>query len=136
MYFFRATSPSTILSISGCISGSPPGNRNHRRAALLDRLEALFRSQVHFQNMRRVLNLAASGAGQIAAEQGFEHQDQRIPLVPGRALAEHITHDRPHLRDGYTHSAIVPLVILSPAPFRFSGARCEPTVKRQGFFGL
>src|SRR5213076_2765556 len=25
MYFFRATSPSTILSISGCISGSPPG---------------------------------------------------------------------------------------------------------------
>src|SRR6267378_8630171 len=25
MYFFRATSPSTILSISECISGSPPG---------------------------------------------------------------------------------------------------------------
>src|SRR6267378_3958986 len=25
MYFFRATRPSTIFSISGCISGSPPG---------------------------------------------------------------------------------------------------------------
>src|SRR5258708_30586294 len=25
MYFFRATRPSTILSICGCISGSPPG---------------------------------------------------------------------------------------------------------------
>ena len=99
MYFLRATRPSTILSISGCISGSPPGIETIGRAAFIDRPEALLGRHVHLENMSGILNLAAARAGQIAAEQRLEHQHERIPLVPGRALAQHITHDRPHLRD-------------------------------------
>src|SRR5438045_9779738 len=45
------------------------GNRNHGRAALVDRLEALFRRELTFQNVGRILALAASGTGQVAAEQ-------------------------------------------------------------------
>ena len=59
------------------------GDRNHRRAAFLDRLEALLRRQVHLQDVGGILNLAASRAGQVAAEQRLQHEHQRIPLAPG-----------------------------------------------------
>ena len=83
------------------------GNRNHRRAALLDSFETLFGSHIHFENVGRVLNLAASRARQIAPEQGFEHEHERIPPAPCRALAEHISHNRPHLRYGYAHNPLL-----------------------------
>ena len=73
------------------------GIRNHRRAALLVSLEALFRCHVHFENMRGVLDFATTGTGQIATEQRFQHEHQRIPPAPGSTLPEHIAHDRPHL---------------------------------------
>ena len=38
------------------------GNGNHRRAALLDRFEAILGAQVLFQDVRRILNLAATRA--------------------------------------------------------------------------
>ena len=86
MYFFRATRPSTILSISGCMSGSPPGIETIGRAALIDRPEALLGGQLALQDVGRVLDLAAAGAGQVAAEQRLQHQHQRILLPPGELL--------------------------------------------------
>ena len=43
-------------------------NRHHRRAALVHRLEALFRRELLLQNVRRILNLPASRARQVAAK--------------------------------------------------------------------
>ena len=81
----------------------PARNRYHRGAAFVDSLEALLRAHIHFENVRRILDLAATRACQIAAEEGFEHQHERIALVSRRPLAEHVAHNCPHLRDGNTH---------------------------------
>src|SRR5262249_6908126 len=62
------------------------GNRYHRRAALLDRGEALLDRQVLSQNLRRILDLAAARAGEIASEQRLEHEDERITLAAGELL--------------------------------------------------
>ena len=68
-YFFRATRPATISGICGCSSGSPPGIAYHRRPALLDSLEAILGRKLSLENVRRVLNLPASRACKVAAEQ-------------------------------------------------------------------
>ena len=66
------------------------GDRYHRRAAFIHRLEALFRSHVHLENMGRILDLPAARARQIAAEQRFQHQDERIlPCFRPCAGGEH-----------------------------------------------
>ena len=79
------------------------GDRHHRRAAFLNRAEALFGRQILFQNVGRVLDLAASGAGQVAAEERLQHQDQRVALASGKLLAQDVAGHRPHLRYRYWH---------------------------------
>ncbi len=73
------------------------GNGNHRRAAFIDGLEALFPRQFLLQNMRRVLDLAAAGAGQIAAEERLQHQHERIALAPFQLLFQDVRCNRPRL---------------------------------------
>src|SRR4051794_22595012 len=53
--------------------------------------------------MRRILNLAASRAGKITAEQRLKHQDQRITLTPGQLLLKHIRSIGPSLGNRNTH---------------------------------
>ena len=79
------------------------GNRNHRHAALFNRGETLFRRELLLQNVRRILHLAAPCAGQVAAEERLQHQHQRIALVAGELLLQHIFDYRPHLRDRNRH---------------------------------
>ena len=62
------------------------GDANHRRAALVDRLEALLRRELLLEDVGGILDLAAAGAGEVAAEQRLEHQHQRIPLAPRELL--------------------------------------------------
>ena len=57
------------------------GDADHRRAAFLDRVEALLRGKTFIENVIGILNLAATGAGQVAAEEGLKHQDERIALA-------------------------------------------------------
>ena len=80
------------------------GNADHGRVALFHRAEAFGGSKVFFQDVGRVLNFAAAGARQVAAEQRFQHQDQGIALAPGELLPQHVTRYRPHLRNWYRHS--------------------------------
>ena len=40
--------------------------------------------------MGGVLDLAASGAGQVAAEQRFEHEHERIAIASGQLLAQDV----------------------------------------------
>jgi len=42
------------------------------------------------QDLRRVLDLAAAGARQIATEQRLEHQDERVALAAGDLLPNDI----------------------------------------------
>src|SRR6202000_1699297 len=58
--------------------GFTAGDGDHRGAALFDSAEAFFRRQVLLKDVGRVLNLATSGTGQIAAEEWLQHQHQRI----------------------------------------------------------
>ena len=73
------------------------GDRHHGRSAFVNRAKTFFGRKIFLQNVRRVLNLAASGAGQVAAEQRLEHQHERILLAPGKLLPQHITRHSPHL---------------------------------------
>src|SRR5260370_1111138 len=80
-----------------------PRNRNHGSAALVHSLEAFLRCKLPLENVGGILDLATTGAGQVAAEQWLEHQDQRIAFSPGNLLPDHIAGHRPHLRNRNTH---------------------------------
>ncbi len=81
------------------------GDGYHRRPAFVHGAQALLEGQLPLQDMGGVLDLAASGAGQIAAEKGLEHEHERIALAPSQLLAEHVGADRPHLGQGDTHTS-------------------------------
>ncbi len=70
------------------------GDGDHGGAAFVDGAEAFFGGEVLLQDVGGVLDLAASGAGQVAAEQRFEHEDQRILLAAGELLAQDIARRR------------------------------------------
>src|SRR5262249_35926521 len=78
-------------------------DRHGRDAAFLDRAEALLGSQLLFQDMARILNLPAAGAGQIAAVERLEHQHERVPLPSLQLLAQDVSGDPPHLGRGDRH---------------------------------
>ena len=69
------------------------GDRDHRRAALVDRLEALLDAEALVQDQVRVVDLAAAGAGEVAAEERLEHQHERIARVALEALGEDVAPD-------------------------------------------
>ena len=105
MYFLRATRPSTILSICGMHQRLAAGDRHHRRAAFVDRADALFRREVLLEHVAGILDLAASGASQVAAEQRLQHQHQRIALAALDPLLQDVRSNRPHLRNRNSHAA-------------------------------
>src|SRR3954470_5133855 len=73
------------------------GNRDHGRATLLYRLEAFLRRKVLLQDVRWILDLAAAGAGEVATEQGFQHEDEGVALASRKLLLQDVGCDRPHL---------------------------------------
>ena len=94
------------------------GNRDHGRAAFVDCAETFFRGEIFFQDVGRVLNLAASGARQVAAEQRLQHEHQRILFASGELLLKNIARHGPHLRYGNGHSKLV-----TPVCLFYQGAR-------------
>src|SRR4051812_34964684 len=81
----------------GVHQGFATGNGHHRSAALVHRLEALLGRKIHFEDMGWVLNLAATSAGQVATEQRFQHQHQRILTTSVELLLQNIRRNSPHL---------------------------------------
>ncbi len=73
------------------------GDADHRRATFLDGVEALLRAKALVENVIRILDLAAAGAGEVAAEEGFKHQNQRIALATAKFLGDHVGGDCPSL---------------------------------------
>jgi hypothetical protein len=64
----------------------PAGDRHHRRAALLHRGDRPFHAHPLLEDVRRVLDLPAAQAGQVAGEQRLQLDDQRELLPPGQLL--------------------------------------------------
>src|SRR5204863_8509594 len=78
--------------------GLAAGDADHRRPALLHRRQALRDAEMLPQYMSGVLDLAAAGTGEVAAEQRLEHEHEWIAGIPAQALLEDVAGDRPHLR--------------------------------------
>ena len=70
---------------------------DHRRSAFIDSAETLFGRELLLENMRRILNLAASRTGEVAAKERLQHQDQRVAFASLCLLLENVSCYRPHL---------------------------------------
>src|ERR1700730_9859406 len=88
-------------------------DRDHWRAALFDRLEAVFRRKLRLQDVRGILDLSAAGARQVAAEQRLQHQHERILLPAHQLLLQNISCNRPGLRDWNCHPVSPPSKICA-----------------------
>jgi hypothetical protein len=66
---------------------------HHRRAAFFRRRDTLVDAEALIEDCVRVIDLAATGAGEVAAEQWFEHQNQRIPPDALDVLSDNIGAD-------------------------------------------
>ncbi len=92
------------------------GDRDHRRAALVDRVEAFLHRQAPVQDRVRIVDLAAAEAGKVAAEQRLEHQHQRIALAAHQLLLEQIGADAHFLEEWNAHS--LTFLLLQPGTGR------------------
>src|ERR1700722_16013797 len=79
-------------------------NGDHRRAALVDRVETLLHREALVEDRVRIVDLAAAEAGEVAAEQWLEHQHERIALTPSQTLTQHIGTDDGLLSQRYTQN--------------------------------
>src|SRR5262245_49076340 len=68
-------------------------DRDHWSAAFIDRVEALLDREAPVQDRIRIVDLAATKAGEIAAEQRLEHEHQRITLATRKPLLEQVGAD-------------------------------------------
>jgi hypothetical protein len=73
------------------------GDGHHWRTALIHRFETFFRAKFFLQNVRGVLDLAAAGAREVAAEEGLEHQHKWITLPARKLLLQQVSGDCPAL---------------------------------------
>ncbi len=75
------------------------GDRDHGCAAFLGRGPALLRGEAFVEDVVGVLDFAAAGAGEVAAEERLEHEHEGIVFVAAELLVDDITCHRPHLGD-------------------------------------
>src|SRR5437764_644584 len=83
--------------------GLAAGDRHHRRAALLHGADGIIDGEAPTEDVRRVLDLPASGAGQVAGEERLQLHEERELLPPSEALTRQVGADPCLLtkRDGH-----------------------------------
>ena len=74
-------------------------DRHHRRAALVDRVEAFLHREAPVEDRIRIIDLAAAGAGEIAAEQRLQHEHERVALAAHELLLHEVGADLHFLRN-------------------------------------
>ena len=81
---------------------------NHRRSAFRSRVQAFLHRKTPVEDGIGIVDLAAARARQIAPEQGFQHENQRIPLAAHKLLLEKIgTH--PSFHEKRQHHSNAPI---------------------------
>src|SRR5260370_19283561 len=60
-----------------------------------------------------ILDLAAACAGKIAAEERFQHQDERVAFASGKFLFQDVAGNRRHLRNGYRQSSFLQILLVA-----------------------
>src|SRR5690606_7008245 len=85
---------------------------DHRRPALLHGVDAFLHREPLVEDVVGVIDLAAAGAGEIAAEQRLEHEHQREPLVALDALLDEIGADTDLLDERNAHGWTLPRMRL------------------------
>jgi len=83
--------------------GFATGNGDHGSAAFVGGGPALLRGEALAEDVIRVLDFAATGAGKVATEEGLQHKHERVAFVSAQFLPENIRGDRPCLADGNWH---------------------------------
>ena len=84
-------------------------NRHHRRAALVDGVEAFLHREAPIEDRLGIVDFAATEHGEIAAEQRLEHEHQRIALTPQQLLLEDVGADAHFLAKGNVHCLRFPV---------------------------
>ena len=80
------------------------GNRHDRGAAFIDGMQGIRHGDSLIEDFVGIIDLAAAGAGEIAAKERLEHQHKRIALAPGQMLANHVGPDKSLLPQWNTHA--------------------------------
>src|SRR5437868_15168500 len=66
-------------------------------------METFLHRQSAVEDRVRIVDLTASRTGEIAAEQRFQHQNQRIALAPEQLLLEEVSPNSHFLEERYFH---------------------------------
>ncbi len=87
------------------------GDDEDRRAAFVERFQALIDRNAEIEDLVRIIDLAAAGASKIAAIKRLQHQHEREALAPHQLLLGDIGADLRHLQDGNTHLSWTPIAM-------------------------
>ena len=89
------------------------GDRHHRRAALIDGAQRVLDRNALVEDFVGIVDLAATRAGEIAAEQRLQHQHERVALSSGQPLPDQITTDMKLLKKRNSHDfCLYPMSLL------------------------
>ena len=69
------------------------GDGDHRRAALIDRVQTFLHAEALVQDRRRIVDLATPDAREVAAKQRLQHQNERVVFPPHQLLLEDVATD-------------------------------------------
>ena len=95
----------------------PSGDADDGGAALVGSAHALRDRELAAEELYGILDFSAASAGEIAAEERFQHQHQRVALSPGEALLQEVSAHRHHLPCRNCHSTSAGGIISSTNDF-------------------
>lgn len=87
----------------GMDQGFTAGDGDHRGPALIRRVPALLGCESFIENVIGILDFAATCAGKVTTEEGFEHEDKGIAFVATDFLSENIGGNCPSLANRNWH---------------------------------
>src|SRR6185295_14491284 len=93
-------------------------NGDHRRAALVDRVEAFLDREALIEDRIRIIDLAAARAREIAAEQRLQHQHERIALTTKKLLLHDVGADLDFSQKRYRHPMTFQILYRLTGDFR------------------
>jgi hypothetical protein len=108
---------------------------DHGRAAFVHRIEAFRNRKPFVEDGVGIVDLAAAGARQVAAEQRFEHEHERVALAPGETLPQHVSADFHFLSQRYAQGSVLVVIVFRPfSRHSPDGSQYEPKSVPTGEF--